>query len=150
MDRCSRSAICGCCACQINDKISGMTTLALDRSCMFCGLPAWRRPAPCETPSSDFDCARCGRYRVGEVAESRMRGSGMTRYAGLVAEIAAANEEGFRLVLPSCYLVPFVEERPIPVVAHADRAVRPHASELPAISRREPRGRPQLLNPHAS
>jgi hypothetical protein len=97
-----------------------MTTLALERSCMFCGRSARRRPAPGEFPAHDFDCVQCGRYRVGETAEARMRGNGMTMYDSVRPKIIGANKEGYRLVLPSCFCVPFSEERALSVVANAD------------------------------
>jgi len=100
-----------------------MTTLAIERACMFCGRPAWRRAAPCDIPAHDFDCVRCGRYRVGETAEARMRGNGISLYADVLPKITGANKDGYRLVLPSCFCVPLVEERVVPIVAHADGPV---------------------------
>jgi hypothetical protein len=88
---------------------------------MFCGRPAWRRPAPCDFAAHDFDCVRCGRYRVGETAEARMRGNGMSLYASVLPRITGANLDGFRLVIPSCYCVPLSDEREVAIVAHADR-----------------------------
>jgi hypothetical protein len=85
---------------------------------MFCGRPARRRPSPGDFPAHDFDCIRCGRYRVGETSEGRMRGVGASRYATLLSEIMWANRDGFRLVLPSCYRVPLAEERAITTVDH--------------------------------
>jgi hypothetical protein len=109
-----------------------MTTLALDTSCMFCGRPARRRLSPCDLPSHDFDCVRCGRYRVGEAAESRMRGTGVSRYAEMLPKIMGANRDGFRLVLPSCYKVPLGEERAIAIATYADRPMEQTGRERPA------------------
>jgi hypothetical protein len=106
-----------------------MTTLALERSCMFCGRPAWRRSAPCDISAHDFDCVRCGRYRVGETAEARMRGNGISLYAEVLPKITGANIDGFRLVIPSCYRIPLSEERAIAVVGKADAPVDHHAGE---------------------
>jgi len=100
-----------------------MTTLAIERSCMFCGRPAWRRTAACDIPAHDFDCVRCGRYRVGETAEARMRGNGMSLYMEVLPKITGANKDGYRLVLPSCFCVPLTDERAVPIVAHADGPV---------------------------
>jgi hypothetical protein len=90
---------------------------------MFCNRPARRRRAPSENPAHDFDCVRCGRYRVGETAEARMRGLGVARYETLLPKIIGANRDGFRLVLPSCFQVPLKEERAIELFALADRVV---------------------------
>jgi hypothetical protein len=49
-----------------------------------------------------------------------MRGNGASRYTAVLPEITWANREGFRLVLPSCFRVPFTEERAIAAVARAD------------------------------
>ena len=106
-----------------------MTTAAFDPSCMFCGRPARRRAAPCDLPAHDFDCVRCGRYRVGEAAESRMRGTGVTRFSEMLPKIIGANRDGFRLVLPSCYQVPLGEERAIAIATYADRPVDPPSRE---------------------
>lgn len=98
-----------------------MTTLALDPSCIFCHRPARRRLAPSDLPAHDFDCVQCGRYRIGEAAEARMRGTGASHYTALLPKVMWANRSGFRLVLPSCFRVPLGEERAIPIVAQADR-----------------------------
>jgi hypothetical protein len=79
----------------------------------------------------DFDCVRCGHYRVGEAAEGRMRGVGVSRYQALLPEILWANRDGCRLVLPSCFRVPLNEERPIPLVAQADRPAAQPERERP-------------------
>src|SRR4029079_11810358 len=97
-----------------------MTTLALDPTCLFCGRPARRRPAPGEFPAHDFDCVQCGRYRIGETAESRMRGTGASRYRAVLPEIMWANREGFRLVVPSCFRVSLSDEAVTVFVARAD------------------------------
>ena len=110
-----------------------MTTLVLERSCMFCGRPARRRASPGDFPAHDFDCVCCGRYRVGETAEARMRGNGITLYMEVLPKITGANKEGCRLVLPSCFRVPFSEERAIEVVANADRANIPSMPDHEAI-----------------
>jgi hypothetical protein len=88
---------------------------------MFCNRPARRRRSPSENPAHDFDCVRCGRYRVGETAEARMRGLGVARYQALLPKITEANRDGFRLVLPSCFQVRLNEERAIELFALADR-----------------------------
>ena len=106
-----------------------MTTPLLDSACMFCGRSARRRPAAGETAAHDFDCVRCGHYRVGEAAEARMRGVGVSRYQALLPEIMWANRDGCRLVLPSCFRVPLNEERAIPLVAQADRPALPPQRE---------------------
>jgi hypothetical protein len=90
---------------------------------MFCGRQAWRRLAPGDFPAHDFDCVRCGRYRVGETAEARMRGQGLSQYADIVPKIIGANKDGFRLVLPSCFRVALAEEREISITATADAPV---------------------------
>jgi hypothetical protein len=115
-----------------------MTTLAIERACMFCGRPAWRRTAPCDIPAHDFDCVRCGRYRVGETAEARMRGNGMSLYMDVLPKITGANKDGYRLVLPSCFCVPLSDERAVPIVAHADGA--PKSSPAERATARPPVG----------
>ena len=92
---------------------------------MFCGRPARRRPAPGDLPAHDFDCVCCGRYRVGETAEARMRGNGMSLYVDVLPKITGANKAGYRLVLPSCFRVPLSDERSVPIVAHADKPPTP-------------------------
>ena len=106
-----------------------MTTLALELSCMFCSRPARRRPAPGDLPAHDFDCVCCGRYRVGETAEARMRGNGVSLYADVLPKITGANKAGYRLVLPSCFRVPLDDERAIPIVAHADVPVEKQSAD---------------------
>ena len=110
-----------------------MTTLALELSCMFCSRPARRRPAPGDLPAHDFDCVCCGRYRVGETAEARMRGNGVSLYADVLPKITGANKDGYRLALPSCFRIPLADERVIPIVAPADTP-----PELPAATRYAP------------
>jgi hypothetical protein len=100
-----------------------MTPDARDISCIFCGRPARRRLAPSDLPAHDFDCVQCGRYRIGETAEARMRGTGASHYAAVLPKIMWANRSGFRLVLPSCFRVPLAAERAVPIVAQADRPV---------------------------
>jgi hypothetical protein len=100
-----------------------MTTLAFELSCMFCGRPARRRQTPGDVPAHDFDCVCCGRYRVGETAEARMRGNGMSLYADVLPKITGANNAGYRLVLPSCFIVPLADERVVAIVAQADTPV---------------------------
>ena len=120
-----------------------MTTHVLERSCMFCNRPARRRPAPGEFPAHDFDCVSCGRYRVGETAEARMRGNGVSLYLGIVSKIIGANQDGYRLVIPSCFRVSFANEQTLTVVANADRPVK-HDEEEVLVPR--PTHRPLLTN----
>lgn len=115
-----------------------MTTLAIERSCMFCSRPAWRRLAPCDLPAHDFDCVRCGRYRVGETAEARMRGNGISLYADVLPKITGANKDGFRLVIPSCYRVPLADERTVAIPTHSDRAAIQPAALTPERSSASP------------
>ena len=122
-----------------------MTTLALELSCMFCSRPARRRPVPGDLPAHDFDCVCCGRYRVGETAEARMRGNGVSHYAEVVPKITGANKDGYRLVLPSCFRVPLAAERVVAIVPQADRQADTPA-EPPATTRPPLRSGLRLLD----
>jgi hypothetical protein len=46
----------------------------------------------------------------------------VNRYAAVLPNVMLANQNGFRLVLPSCFQVPLGDERAIAIAVHADRA----------------------------
>ena len=65
-----------------------------------------------------------------------MRGTGASRYRGVLPDIMWANREGFRLVVPSCFRVPLAAERVTTTVPRADRSEQPNREGLaprPAI-----------------
>ena len=52
-----------------------------------------------------------------------MRGNGVSLYGAVLSKIVSANQDGYRLVIPSCFRVAFSEEQSLTVVANADRVV---------------------------
>jgi len=72
-----------------------------------------------------------------------MRGNGVSLYLGIVSKIIGANQDGYRLVIPSCFRVSFANEQTLTVVANADRPVK-HDEQEVLVPR--PTHRPLLTN----
>lgn len=59
-----------------------------------------------------------------------MRGQGVRLYVDMVSKIIGANQDGFRLMLPSCFRVPLSLEREVSLTTHVDGAAEQAARAI--------------------